>query len=361
IELLAVIVILAIIALIAVPIIIDIIEDSKKEALKRSAENYLKAVELAIAKENLKGEFNPPSCTIESGITRCDGKTLNVSVDGELPDSGTITLTDGTIVRDPSTSLKYSAGTLTYNENSKLGIKEQTKPALKVVDNIAYYVPAGSNEATIYVYRGDVDYDDPSVGYYPMLEIISGNIEIKSAIEIDGKTYPVTSIGNWAFSDGIFGSNITSVTIPSSITSIGTEAFLRCTNLNNIIILSSEVSIGDGAFNETPWLQSQKASSQNGLVIVNNILLEWENAEGNITIPDGVKSIGGSAFYGNSSITSVEVPSSVTRIGPYAFQGCSSLATININKQNGSIEGAPWGAFSDNPWNSYSATVNWLG
>ncbi|MDO4963092.1 MAG: prepilin-type N-terminal cleavage/methylation domain-containing protein, partial [bacterium] len=55
IELLAVIVILAIIALIAVPIIIDIIEDSKKEALKRSAENYLKAVELAIAKENLTG------------------------------------------------------------------------------------------------------------------------------------------------------------------------------------------------------------------------------------------------------------------------------------------------------------------
>ncbi|MDO4963711.1 MAG: hypothetical protein Q4E75_06440, partial [bacterium] len=122
IELLAVIVILAIIALIAVPIIIDIIEDSKKEALKRSAENYLKAVELAIAKENLNGEFNPNSCTIESGITRCDGKTLNVSVDGELPDSGTIILTDGIIVRDSSTSLKYSAGALTY-ESGKLVIK----------------------------------------------------------------------------------------------------------------------------------------------------------------------------------------------------------------------------------------------
>ncbi|MDO4963017.1 MAG: hypothetical protein Q4E75_02805, partial [bacterium] len=115
-------VILAIIALIATPIIIDIIEDSKKEALKRSAENYLKAVELAIAKENLNGEFNPNSCTITSGSVTCGSKTLNVTVDGELPESGTITLTDGTILRDTSTSLKYSAGTLTY-ESGKLVIK----------------------------------------------------------------------------------------------------------------------------------------------------------------------------------------------------------------------------------------------
>ncbi|MDO4963396.1 MAG: prepilin-type N-terminal cleavage/methylation domain-containing protein [bacterium] len=129
IELLAVIVILAIIALIAVPIIIDIIEDSKKEALKRSAENYLKAVELAIAKENLKGEFNPSSCTISGGVTKCDGKELNVTVDGELPERGTIKLSNGTIDKTSETFLTYNdKDTLTYDGNNKLIFGEAKAP-----------------------------------------------------------------------------------------------------------------------------------------------------------------------------------------------------------------------------------------
>ncbi|MDO4963732.1 MAG: hypothetical protein Q4E75_06545, partial [bacterium] len=112
-------------------IIIDIIEDSKKEALKRSAENYLKAVELAIAKENLKGEFNPNSCTIESGITKCGDKTLNVTVDGELPQSGTITLSNGTILRDSTTTLTYNdKDTLTY-ESGKLVLGEAKAPQVQ--------------------------------------------------------------------------------------------------------------------------------------------------------------------------------------------------------------------------------------
>ncbi|MDO4963291.1 MAG: prepilin-type N-terminal cleavage/methylation domain-containing protein [bacterium] len=129
IELLAVIVILAIIALIAVPIIIDIIEDSKKEALKRSAENYLKAVELAIAKENLNGEFNPNSCSITSGNVICGSKPLTVTVDGELPDSGTIKLQDGTIQRTSETFLTYNdKDTLTYDGNNKLIFGEAKAP-----------------------------------------------------------------------------------------------------------------------------------------------------------------------------------------------------------------------------------------
>ena len=53
IELLAVIVILAIIALIATPIILGVINDAKENANKRSAENYIRAVELAISNESL--------------------------------------------------------------------------------------------------------------------------------------------------------------------------------------------------------------------------------------------------------------------------------------------------------------------
>jgi len=56
IELLAVIVILAIIALIATPIVLNIIEESKKNTTLRSAEMYLDAVELSVSSSILKGQ-----------------------------------------------------------------------------------------------------------------------------------------------------------------------------------------------------------------------------------------------------------------------------------------------------------------
>ena len=92
IELLAVIVILAIIALIAVPIILNIINDSKESTTIRSAENYLKAVELAIIKENIDEEFNLSECTVQkNGNLLCTGydDPIPVQVDGEKPEEGT--------------------------------------------------------------------------------------------------------------------------------------------------------------------------------------------------------------------------------------------------------------------------------
>ena len=71
IELLAVIVILAIIALIATPIVLDIIEDSKESSVKRSIELYGGAVENAVAKAQLNGSVVP-----SGKYTTADGKTL---------------------------------------------------------------------------------------------------------------------------------------------------------------------------------------------------------------------------------------------------------------------------------------------
>jgi len=99
IELLAVIVILAIIALIAVPIILNIVGSSKKSAVVRSGELYLKAVETAIARENLNNQLNPKTCIIgNDGNLTCDeDKTLTIQVNGSKPTSGTITLEKGKI------------------------------------------------------------------------------------------------------------------------------------------------------------------------------------------------------------------------------------------------------------------------
>ena len=134
IELLAVIVILAIIALIATPIVLNIIKDSRKSAGLRSAEMYLDAVEQAVSIEKMNNtSFNPNSCEVKDaeGNLVCDKETtketeVEVEVNGEVPQVGsTITFENGKI---KNVSLNYSNNkTIVMNDNRKL-IYSETKP-----------------------------------------------------------------------------------------------------------------------------------------------------------------------------------------------------------------------------------------
>jgi hypothetical protein len=78
-------------------------------------------------------------------------------------------------------------------------------------------------------------------------ELTSGNLEIPSSVDYDGKTYKVTSIGNSAFygCSGFTGN----LTIPSGVTTIGDYAFQNCSGFTgSLTIPSSVTSIGDYAF-----------------------------------------------------------------------------------------------------------------
>lgn len=115
--------------------------------------------------------------------------------------------------------------------------------------------------------------------------------------------------------------NLQTITIPSSVTSIGSRAFYGCTSLTSITIPSSVTSIGSSAFYKCSGLTS-------------------------ITIPESVTSIDMSAFSYCSSLTSITIPESVTSIGNYAFSECSSLKTINYTgteeQWNAFIKGIDW-------------------
>ncbi|MDR3597974.1 leucine-rich repeat protein [Clostridium sp.] len=159
---------------------------------------------------------------------------------------------------------------------------------------------------------------------------LSGEIEIPE--KLDG--YTVSSIGE----DGLMDcTDITNVKIPTTVKYVGAAAFYGCTSLSNIDIPASVSEIDCMAFENTPWLTNQRNS--NPLVVVNNILIDGKSATGDIVIPSNVTTIGDSAFdYSDNSletntpsIRSVTIPSGVKKIGNGAFSDCHSLTNINIS------------------------------
>lgn len=165
----------------------------------------------------------------------------------------------------------------------------------------------------------------------------SGNNKITSFNELQYFT-GLTELVNYEFSGC---TNLKSITLPSTIKSIGNNAFDGCSSLTTINIPDSVTSIREAAFRGCSNLSSftGKWATSNGraLVLDNKMVAFAPYGYTYYTIPSTVTSIEAYTFYGCSGLTSITIPANATSIGSYAFYNCSGLNTVVIPAKISSI------------------------
>ncbi|MBQ3627463.1 MAG: leucine-rich repeat protein [Bacteroidaceae bacterium] len=221
----------------------------------------------------------------------------------------------------------------------------------------------------------------------------TGDITVPSQVTYEGVTYTVTRIGDNAFrlvhSINSFGYNteLTSVTLPNTIKSLGEDVFYHCRNLTSIDLPNSIETVGYGVFSNTEFTSitipaalttdlkggyfynskklasiqvdpgNQKYNSVGGVLydkeiksliffppakestsytipstvtkICSNSINNCSNLT-SITIPEGVETIEDVAFQTCTNLTSLHLPNSIKELGNSFISGCSSLKHINI-------------------------------
>ena len=218
-------------------------------------------------------------------------------------------------------------------------------------------------------------------------------VTIPASVTYSNYTYPVTSLGTSAFESC---SNLQSVTLPTSITSINSDAFYGCTklgsvnleeglttialrafyncNLTSVTIPSTVTSVGSGALTTVVWKpvtctigtgedapfystnsQITKFTFGDKVETVPSYLCKNMSKIDTIVLPPSVKSLGQYAFAfctslksinlpvtqktlptsfleGCSALESIELPATLTTINTDAFYGCSKLSNVNLHE-----------------------------
>ena len=114
------------------------------------------------------------------------------------------------------------------------------------------------------------------------------------------------------------------------VTEIASEAFKDCDKLTGITLPDSVTAVGSEAFANT-GVYNKSANWVSGELYIGNILIAIKYpVSGSYTVKSGTKGIGGGVFKGFSGLTNVTLPDSVLAIGDYAFSGCTKLTAITV-------------------------------
>lgn len=182
---------------------------------------------------------------------------------------------------------------------------------------LTYTLNAADHTATV------ASYDDSAPG---------GVIDIPDTVTSSGQHYTVTAIGDSAFNPSHTITNVSSVFIPATVTSIGRFAFRCCKFLATVTFAegSQLKSIGVSAFSGTDSAHPRFTEIQipySVETISTNAFHNCQDLE-SITLPASLKTIEVGAFSGCRNLSEVKLPASLKTIQSSVFADCSSLETV---------------------------------
>lgn len=186
--------------------------------------------------------------------------------------------------------------------------------------------------------QDDTDIGTEGLIYYPLdndsYAVGGGEAKYLSEIVIPSKHLgkPVTKIADEAFVDFEFSS----ISIPNTITTIGTFAFSNCDKVKEMILPINIVDIGKSAF-----AGCDKLDNMNIPVGVNKIAeyMFWNCANlKNVTIKGLVSEVGDYAFSDCVNLSNIVLPESIEVIGSYAFNNCLELENFDLPSQVNNIK-----------------------
>ena len=224
---------------------------------------------------------------------------------------------DGLITKQIIVKLE-KAGTLP----DRIGSTKRNKITnLKIIGEIN-----GTDWRVIREMAGRSYYNDGTDGKLAILDLSEAKIVSGGGSYLYDDSYTNDNeLGSCAF---LNCSGLTSLSLPSSLTSIEREAFAGCSGLTSLSRPSSLTSIKYRAFYGCSGLTSLSLPS--GITSI-----DWNAFSGcsgltSLTLPSSLTSIDSGAFSGCSGLTSLSLPSGLTSIGDGAFRGCSGLTSIYV-------------------------------
>ncbi len=184
------------------------------------------------------------------------------------------------------------------------------------IDNVSIEVPSGQTlyfsldceNGTARVVSGNSE-----LSYSDAIKP-SGALSIPNSFNYLGNNYNVIGINEDAFYEC---TELTSVVIPASVTSIDPSSFSLCSGLESI-----EVEEGNNVYDSRDNCNAIITSA------TNTILLGCKNT----VIPNSVTSIGNYSFFGSTGLVSMDIPGNVIRIGIAAFSECSNMTSLTLNE-----------------------------
>ena len=332
IELLAIIVILAIIAVITVPIILNIIDNSRRGAATDSAYGYTDSVQkfyTSTLLDNRDLKLNGAYVVDNGKISGTGFDNVQVPTSGNVPTQGVLVYSNNKLMEGCLTindyKVEYSDGKFGVYSDGDCGFFYDSTD-----DSCFAYTDNGDGTAVITSYLCGSGTENEELN--PIIPLFIDGLVVtelgQSSFSNKGLTSvvipPVTSIGTVAFQNN----SLTSVKMSTGVETIGSAAFMN-NQIEDLQLSDSLVTIGASAFQSNKLESITFPSSLREINLTAFLLNELEEVNFN----EGLQKIGNSAFVYNS-LVDVKIPSSVTQIDQSAFNSNYTLKTIEFPKSD---------------------------